>query len=96
MSRPSRIRTLILLAGLTPLVSPAAMAQADNYPSKPLSIVVAQLKKALAESLHAPDLRKKLEDFGSTVAPLNVELPKFLADETAKHQRIVDFAKIKE
>lgn len=58
--------------------------------------VLAKLKKALAESLQAPDLRKKLEDSGSAIAPLNVDMPKFLADETAKYQRIVDFAKIKE
>jgi len=58
--------------------------------------VVAKLKKALAESLQSPDLRKKLQDSGSAIAPLNVDMPKFLKDETAKYQRIVDFAKIKE
>ena len=58
--------------------------------------VVAKLKKALAESLQAPELRKKLEDSGSAIAPLNVDMPKFLKDETAKYQRIVDFAKIRE
>ena len=58
--------------------------------------MLAKLKKALAESLQAPDLRKKLEDSGSAIAPLNVDMPKFFADETAKYQRIVDFAKIKE
>ncbi len=58
--------------------------------------VLAKLKKALAESLQSPDLRKKLEESGSAIAPLNVDMPKFLKDETAKYQRIVDFAKIKE
>jgi tripartite-type tricarboxylate transporter receptor subunit TctC len=58
--------------------------------------VVAKLKKALAESLQSPDLRKKLEESGSAIAPLNVDMAKFLKDETAKYQRIVDFAKIKE
>ncbi len=58
--------------------------------------IAAKLKVALAESLQAPELRKKLEDAGSTIAPLNVEMPKFLANETAKYQKIVDFAKIKE
>jgi len=58
--------------------------------------VVAKLKKALAESLQSPDLRKRLQDSGSAIAPLNVDMPKFLKDETAKYQRIVDFAKIKE
>jgi tripartite-type tricarboxylate transporter receptor subunit TctC len=41
MTHPSRIRPLILLAGLTLLASPVVMAQADNYPSKPITIVVA-------------------------------------------------------
>jgi tripartite-type tricarboxylate transporter receptor subunit TctC len=58
--------------------------------------VVAKLKRALAESLQSPDLRKKLEESGSAIAPLNVDMVKFLKDETAKYQRIVDFAKIKE
>jgi len=58
--------------------------------------VVAKLKKALNESLQTPALRKKLEDSGSTVSPLNVDMPKFLAQESAKYKRIVDFAKIKE
>ncbi len=58
--------------------------------------VVAKLKKALADSLQTPEFRKKLEDAGSTIAPLNVDMPKFLADETAKYQKIVDFAKIRE
>ena len=57
---------------------------------------VAKLKKALAESLQSPDLRKKLEESGSAIAPLNVDMAKFLKDETAKYQRIVDFAKIRE
>ena len=58
--------------------------------------VVAKLKKALSESLQAVEMRRKLEDSGSTVAPLNVDMPRFLTQETAKYQRIVDFAKIKE
>lgn len=58
--------------------------------------VVAKLKKALNESLQTPALRKKLEDSGSTVSPLNVDMPNFLAQESAKYKRIVDFAKIKE
>jgi len=58
--------------------------------------VTMRLRKALAESLQAPEFRKKLEDSGSTVAPANVDMDKFLADESGKYQRIVDFAKIKE
>jgi tripartite-type tricarboxylate transporter receptor subunit TctC len=65
-------------------------------PAKLPEPVVAKLKKALAESLQAPELRKKLEDSGSAIASLNADMPKFLKEETAKYQRIVDFAKIKE
>lgn len=58
--------------------------------------ITARLRKALAESLQTPEFRKKLEDNGSTVAPLNVEMGRFLEEETAKYQKIVDFANIKE
>ncbi len=58
--------------------------------------ITARLRKALAESLQTPEFRKKLEDSGSTVAPLNVEMNSFLAEESAKYQKIVDFANIKE
>lgn len=58
--------------------------------------VVAKLKKALAEALQSPELRKKLEDSGSAIAPPNVDMVKFLRDETAKFQKIVDFARIRE
>lgn len=65
-------------------------------PGKLPEPVVAKLKKALAEALQSPELRKKLEASGSAIAPLNVDMPKFLRDETAKYQKIVDFAKIRE
>ena len=65
-------------------------------PARLPETVVATLKKALNDSLQTVELRKKLEDSGSTVSPLNVDMPKFLSQETAKYQRIVDFAKIKE
>ena len=58
--------------------------------------VVATLKKALDESLASPELRRKLEESGSTVQAHSVDMPRFLAAETAKYKRIVDFAKIKE
>jgi tripartite-type tricarboxylate transporter receptor subunit TctC len=58
--------------------------------------VVTRLKKALAESLQSPELRKKLEDAGSVIAPPNVDMARFLSGEIAKYQKIVDFAKIKE
>ena len=65
-------------------------------PAKLPEPVVAKLKKALAESLQSPELRKKLEDSGSAIAPLNVDMPQFLADETAKYKKIVEFASIQE
>ncbi|MDR7096244.1 Bug family tripartite tricarboxylate transporter substrate binding protein [Hydrogenophaga laconesensis] len=58
--------------------------------------VTARLRKALAESLQTPEFRKKLEDSGSTVAPLHVEMGRFLAEESDKYQKIVEFANIKE
>ncbi len=58
--------------------------------------VAAKLRSALAESLQAPELRKKLEDSGSTVAGAPVDMARFLEAETAKYQKIVDFARIKE
>ncbi|MBV8617416.1 MAG: tripartite tricarboxylate transporter substrate binding protein [Curvibacter sp.] len=58
--------------------------------------VSARLKKALAESLQSPELRRKLEETGSAVPAAPVDLPRFLADETAKYKKIVDFAKIEE
>jgi tripartite-type tricarboxylate transporter receptor subunit TctC len=65
-------------------------------PGKLPEPVAAKLKKALAEALQSPDLRKKLEASGSSIAPLNVDMAKFLREETAKYQKIVDFAKIRE
>ena len=64
--------------------------------ARELRDVHARLRKALAESLQTPEFRKKLEDSGSTVAPINVEMNGFLAEESAKYQKIVDFANIKE
>lgn len=58
--------------------------------------VAAKLRKALAEILRTPDFRKKLEDAGSRIAQPGVDMPRFLAGEDAKYQRIADFAKIKE
>lgn len=65
-------------------------------PARMPAPVVAKLKTALNESLQTAVLRKKLEDSGSTVSALNGDMPAFLKQETAKYQRIVDFAKIKE
>lgn len=57
-------------------------------PAKLPEPVAEKLRKALAESLQSPDLRKKLEDSGSAIAPLNVDMPRFLADESAPFCRV--------
>lgn len=63
-------------------------------PAKLPEPVMARLKKAFDEAMQSPELRKKLEDSGSTVAPPNVDMPRFLNVETAKFKKIVDHAKI--
>jgi tripartite-type tricarboxylate transporter receptor subunit TctC len=65
-------------------------------PGKMPEPVQARLRKALAEALQNPELRSKLEASGSSVAASQPDMVKFLRDETAKYQRIVDFAKIRE
>ena len=87
----------------TPLADHPALTQMDigvwfalMAPPNLPETIAARLRKALAESLQTPEFRKKLEDSGSTVAPLNVEMGRFLEEETAKYQKIVDFANIKE
>lgn len=58
--------------------------------------ILGKLRKALGETLQVPEFRKRLEDAGSTIAPPGVDMESFLAAESAKYQKIVDFAKIKE
>ncbi len=65
-------------------------------PGKLPEALQARLKKALAEALQNPELRSRLEASGSTVASAQPDMQKFLREETAKYQRIVDFAKIRE
>jgi len=55
-----------------------------------------KVKKALGESLQTPDLRKKLEFSGSTVASPEFNFDQFLLTEVAKYKKIVEFAKIEE
>ncbi len=63
-------------------------------PAKLPEPVLVRLKKAFAEAMQSPDLRKKLEDSGSTVSPPQGDLIRFLDAETAKYKKIVDHAKI--
>ncbi|WP_332777235.1 Bug family tripartite tricarboxylate transporter substrate binding protein [Polaromonas sp.] len=65
-------------------------------PAKLPEPVLAKLKKAFGEAMQSPELRKKLEESGSTLAAPNVDMAKFLEAETAKYQKTVDYAKIKE
>ncbi|MBM3362964.1 MAG: tripartite tricarboxylate transporter substrate binding protein [Betaproteobacteria bacterium] len=65
-------------------------------PGKLPEPVQARLRKALTEALQNPELRGKLEASGSTVASAQPDMNRFLREETAKYQRIVDFAKIRE
>ncbi|TWO69481.1 tripartite tricarboxylate transporter substrate binding protein [Caenimonas sedimenti] len=65
-------------------------------PPKLPAPILARLRTALNETLQTPEFRKKLEESGSAIAPLNVDMASFLETETAKYQKIVDFAKIKE
>ena len=65
-------------------------------PAKLPEPVLARLKKAFGEAMQSPDLRKKLEENGSTLSAPNVDLAKFLETETAKYQKIVNYAKITE
>ena len=58
--------------------------------------VASKLKKALTDSLQSPELRKKLEDSGATVSPVEPDMAGFLVRETAKYEKIIQFAKIKE
>ncbi|MBN9410391.1 MAG: tripartite tricarboxylate transporter substrate binding protein [Burkholderiales bacterium] len=58
--------------------------------------IAARLRTALNESLQAPELRKKLEDSGSTIATPVADMEGFLASETAKYKKIVDYAGIRE
>lgn len=65
-------------------------------PAKLPEPVQARLKKALAEILQSPDFRKKMEASSSVVPAVPVDLDRFLVTETAKYQKIVQFANIKE
>ena len=65
-------------------------------PGKLPEPVAAKLRKGLADALQNPELRSKLEASGSAVAQGAVDMNNFLREESAKYQRIVDFAKIRE
>ena len=55
-----------------------------------------RLTKALADAVAVPEVRRKLEESGATMAPAGLNFASFHAAEIAKYRRIVDFAKIEE
>lgn len=65
-------------------------------PPKLPEAVAARLRSAMKEVLQTPEFRKRMEDAGATVAAGDANLDRFLVDETAKYQRIVQLANIKE
>lgn len=65
-------------------------------PARLPDAVTVKLKKALADTLQSPDIRKKLADSSSTPADPAQDFPKFWATEVSKYRKIVNFAKIAE
>lgn len=57
--------------------------------------VAARLRTALVEALKSPELRRRLEESGSTVVTTQPDLASFMSTETQKYQRMVDIAGIK-
>jgi tripartite-type tricarboxylate transporter receptor subunit TctC len=65
-------------------------------PAKLSAGVQQRLQQALQDTLATPEVRKKLEDAGATMAPTGAALAPYQEAEMGKYRRIVDFAKIKE
>ncbi len=55
-----------------------------------------RLNRALAETIASPDVRKRLEDAGATMAQAGMNFASFHASEIEKYRRIVEYAKIEE
>jgi tripartite-type tricarboxylate transporter receptor subunit TctC len=88
---------------IAPLSDHAALKKVDITswfglwgPAKMPAPVVARLQTALAQTLAAPEIRKKLEDAGATLAPAGATLATYQASEIQKYARIVKFANIQE
>lgn len=58
--------------------------------------LVQRLQAALRDTLQSPDVRRKLEEAGATVAEPGVDLGAFQRSEREKYARIVKFANIQE
>jgi len=65
-------------------------------PAKLPPTVTQRLTHALAESLAADDVRKRLEDSGATMAPAGAMLADYQRQEIEKYARIVKVANIRE
>ena len=55
-----------------------------------------RVQEALRDTLAAPEVRKKLEDAGATVADARTDLAAFMRSERDKYASIVKFANIQE
>lgn len=55
-----------------------------------------KLGKALGDAMSVPEVRRKLEESGATMAPPGIQFSSFHAAEIEKYRRIVNFAKIEE
>ena len=65
-------------------------------PAKLPPAVAAKLKKALDETLAAPEFRQKMAAAGSSIASPQTDLTGFWKQEVAKYTQIVKFARIEE
>jgi tripartite-type tricarboxylate transporter receptor subunit TctC len=65
-------------------------------PAKMPEPIVQRVQQALADVLQSAEVRKKLEDSGAHLIPTSLGATAFIAAESAKVKRIVDFAKISE
>ncbi len=74
------------ISSWTALVGPAHLPVA----------VQTRLQQALGEVVQSADFRKKMEATGATVQTIDVPIQQFLTDESNKHQKIVNQAKITE
>ncbi len=68
------------------LLGPARLPDAVNQ----------RLHKALMDVLQQPEVRRKFEESGGTVVPATVDAGGYIASESAKVRKIVEFAKITE
>jgi tripartite-type tricarboxylate transporter receptor subunit TctC len=95
---PSAIAPDVLPLGRHPRLSGLDIASwfglfgPANLPAAQLHL----LQEALRDALAAPDIRKKLQDAGATLADTRTDLATFMKSERDKYMAIVKFANIQE